>query len=352
MLVCLGANGSTEWTLCDPRVSGVYPGADGNLYLQSQTPSIQANISNTVICISGGGVERWAETEPYALSVWATCPDGTAILRHQVYNVTSIRPNKTMEELISISPNGTVLGKLSIPFQSDLVYEFVKQSRNGTFIISISDYYSTSGNYTGWTKDLQSKWSMDPVQLGYESGSVTYRLHNSTEIDGYGLQQSYTTFYAIDTENQSVLYETRFHGRLSLACINDGIPYVVDDTGRYWAVQPDGRAYGTNRTAGWSEASDPYGNGLLLLNHAGVRLISDHGDVTWQYLLESGSASSVHVGTDGTILLITDDGITAFHKPQVTTTTVYLMGLMAIDLLVALVTMVWIIDHRFPEART
>jgi hypothetical protein len=354
-LLCMGENGSIQWSFTNPGVENVYYGEDGNYYIQIVTSNKEyIVISSTMVCIDREGIERWADTEVPYLCLWGVLTDGTCILRHDVCEMNDTSNNYEMinEELISFSTNGQVLSRLNTSISEPL--RFVGQENNGTIIANYFNLNCTF-NYLGLTEDLRNNWSLDSSYVegrGQTIGSVNYKFKYSCKVNENGNEMTVATLCAYNVSDGVLLFETRFWGTSSSwVYVNDGTAYVEDGIGRFWAVDPSGRAYLANDTDGW-KAIGIYGNGMLLYDDFGLKLIDDHGSTEWQYDIEEGSIKSIYLGMGDGIFLVTDAGISVVHKPQVSTTTMYIITLISFDMLVLLTSAVWLIDHWLPRKNT
>ena len=365
-LNCLGYNGSLEWSLADPwgnitttfpgtQTYGI-PGADGNTYLFSSTAC-------SLWCVDSSGMKKWNVTvDNGVIGSPVIYPDGTVLIVHVITNASSLNSGRpqlgngeeiTSEELVCFSSNGTVIGTLEIPgFRSDLHNTF-EQATNGTAVIRTYDFENSTSSVIGLSDHLQIKWSVqevdmnDPVQ---GTGSVIYYLeHRSEAIDAYGDTQRITTLCAYNTSNGSYLYRTDFPGFFSGSLFVNGDIAFLSDNDKMWAVDPNGQARSID-ISGWFI----YGackDGMLLYDDFGFKLIGADGSTEWQYDLDSGVIRSMHVASDGTIMVWASDGLTAFHKPTMSNNMMCIVGLVAFDLLVVLTSGIWMIDHRSPKER-
>ncbi|HEY3419685.1 MAG TPA: PQQ-binding-like beta-propeller repeat protein [Methanomassiliicoccales archaeon] len=358
ILVCLGVNGTVAWSKAVSAQSNVFRGEDGNYYLQAGFMQMDTNHSTcTVTCLDEKGNERWIQTSDSGLIVWGICSDGTAILRQDIYDLNVTPPGIIIvkQELISVSSDGNILGRLSLPSNAFNAFRLYEQESNGTIVAYFEDVMNfTTYHYMGMTEDLQHNWSLKTSNMedrGKTIGSVTYKINNTGVVGDNGNTYSIATLGAYNASDGTLLFKTDFQGiSFYWVDVNSGTVYVEDRAGSFWAVDQEGQANFALGAAGW-QAFDTYGNGLLLYGSSSIKLIDDQGSPEWQYDLEEGTIKSVHVGTDSTIYLITDVGISAVHKPQVSTTMVYIVALISIDILVILTCGLWLMDHRLPEER-
>jgi hypothetical protein len=365
-LTCLDYNGSLKWTLPDPwaNVASSFPGsetygmpgADGNTYLFSSTAC-------SVWCIGTSGQQKWTFTvDNGVIGSPIIYPDGTVLVAHIITNASSLNSGHPQlgngeeiigEELVCISSNGSVVDTLEIPdLQSDLRYTF-EQATNGTAIIRTYDFANSTSNVIGLSDHLQIMWSVQDVDLNdpvQGTGSVIYYLeHRSEVIDAYGGIQHFTTLCAYSNSNGSFLYRTDFSGSFSGGLFVNGDTTFLNENDKMWIVGPDGQARSVG-TSGWI-IYGAYEDGLLLYDDIGFKLIGADGSTEWQYDLDSGVIQSMHVASDGTIMVWANDGLTAFHKPTMSNNMMYIVGLVAFDLLVVLTAGIWIMDHRSPKGR-
>ncbi|HEY3419687.1 MAG TPA: hypothetical protein VGK23_03965 [Methanomassiliicoccales archaeon] len=363
---CLDRNGSVEWTRPDPwvnetpinPVSSTYglPGLDGNVYLFG--PS-----GRSVLCVDGSGFDRWAFTaDNGAIGLPVIYSDGTVLIAHVITNASSLNSGHPQlgngeeivgEELIRISPNGTVDGRLEIPgFRADLRNSF-DIAVNGTLTFSSYNFSDMTGSVLGISEHLEIVWSSSYSDLNAPvqgEGSIVYYLeHHSVEIDSSGGLHHFTTLCAYNTSNSSLLYRTDFSGTFTGGIIVSGDTVFLSGNDKVWAVGPDGEAHIAD-SSGWA-VFGPYGGGLLLYDGIGIRQIGATGSTDWQFDLDSGTIRSLHLSSDGTIIVYANDGFTAIHKPSMSTNMIYMVGLVALDLLVVLTAGIWILDRWSAKER-
>ena len=128
----------------------------------------------------------------------------------------------------------------------------------------------------------------------------------------------------------------------------NGDTAFLRDNDKMWSVDSSGQARSID-ISGWY-IDGAYKDGMLLHDDIGFKLIGADGSTEWQYDLDSGVIQSMHVAS-GTILVWATDGLTAFHKPAMSNSTMCIVGLVAFDLLVVLTSGIWIMDHRSPKER-
>jgi hypothetical protein len=345
-IVCIGANGLQQWNFSYPNINEIIH-MGGNYYLLIHDNSSM----DTIVCISGGGSERWAFTNTTSISVIGVCSDGTTIVGQGIFDPASAS-NPVKREWITISPSGAVLGELNITPASE-IYRYVGEASNGTIIAYSSDFMNGSMHYVGLTKDLKRNWSLG---LSYGEGGITIGSVNY-QWDGWdgqtenGTDYSYSILSAYNISNGVLLFRTNLTGvTIGTVYVNGGTTFTESDSSNLWTVQTDGRAYEANGTTGW-QIVGAYGNGLLINDDIGIKLIDPHGSTEWQYNLDSWTISSVNIGGDGTIFVVSNDGVMAIHKPTMSMTMTYLMMLVGFDILVSLTGSIWLFDHRSKEKR-
>lgn len=254
-----------------------------------------------------------------------------------------------MDEIISISPKGTVLGRMNMSMFPSLRFEYAGQAVNGTIVAYLMDSNWTTYNYIGITEDLRHIWPVENSskyqQLDEKSktiGSMTYSFEHRTD----NWSNAYTTVCAYNNSDASYSYKTVIFGNFSgPVYYTEGTVYVRDACNAVWAIDQDGRAYCANGSIGWS-VYGTYGDGLLLYRPLGLELVGSLGSSEWQYDLNVNYINSIFVEADHTIVVVTSDAIIAIDKPTMTMTMTYLMGLVAFDLLFCLTAGIWILDRR------
>ena len=364
-LNCLGYNGSLEWSLVDPwgNITSTFPGAqtygipgaDGNTYMFSSTV-------RSMWCVDASGKQKWNfMVGNGVIGSPVIYPDGTVSIDHVITNASSLNSGHPQlgkgeeisgEELVCISSNGTVIKTLEIPdFRPEQMYTF-EQATNGTAVIRTYDIENSTSSVIGLSDHLQILWSVQGVDLNdpvQRTGSVIYYLeHRSEAIDAYGGTQKFTTLCAYNTSNGSFLYRTDFSGSFSGGLFVNGDTAFLRDNDKMWSVDSSGQARSID-ISGWY-IDGAYKDGMLLHDDIGFKLIGADGSTEWQYDLDSGVIQSMHVAS-GTIMVWATDGLTAFHKPAMSNSTMCIVGLVAFDLLVVLTSGIWIMDHRSPKER-
>ena len=227
------------------------------------------------------------------------------------------------------------------------------QATNGTAIICTYDYTNSTRSVIGLSEHLQIMWAANDVDLNdpvQGTGSVIYYLeYRSEAIDAYSGTQQFTTLCAYNTSNGSIVYRTDFSGSFYGGLIVNGDIAFVSENNKMWVVGPDGQARSVGTSGRVIYGS--YEDGVLLYDDIGFKLIGPDGSTEWQYDLDSGVIQSMHVASDGTIMVWANDGLTAIHKPTMSTNTMCPVGLVAFDLLVVLTAGLWIMDQRSPKER-
>jgi hypothetical protein len=349
-LKCLDNTGALVWSHAyeDQRVLLGDIAVDGNFYSYPQGIGASGT-TNTIMCIGIDCSVKWSFSTPDGmLSVRQICPDGTAILEHQGGSMA------IESELISISSNGTVLGTMDWSRgMDDPGFKDLQRATNGTLLsIQYNDLNMTS-NTVGLSEELRTLWS---VQNGpYDGmvqgqGSLVYYLEATTVHLDNGQDQKVTTLCAYNTSNDSFVYRTNFAGSLSGKIWVDGGRVFLVCHGGVWAVDPEGRAHSAN-CSGW-QVFGLYNGGLLLFSDHTMRMIGDDGSTAWQYDMDSGSITSIYPGASGTIIVVTNSAVTAIHRPTMSMNMIYLLGLIAFDLLVVLTAMIWLMRHRSNKSHT
>jgi hypothetical protein len=366
MITCLDHNGSLEWRLPDPwvnetstfpsgRTFGI-PEADGNTYLFGST-------ARSVMCIDGQGTEKWTYTvDNGAIGSSIVYSDGTALIAHTITNVSSLNSGRAQlgngeeiigKELICISPNGTVLGKMEIPGYRTDIHQSFEQAANGTATFCTLDFNNSTRSVIGLSNHLAILWAVTNIDLNAPvqgEGSVIYYLeHRTVDLDSYGNTQALTTLCVYNTTSGVFLCKIDFPGSFSGGLWVNGDTAFLSENNKMWAVGPDGHAQSVI-TSGWFVLGT-YGDGILLRDDIGFRLIGPEGSKEWQYDLDTGVIQDVHVASDGTIMVWANDGLTAIHKPAMSSNMMYLVGLVTFDLLVILIAGIWIQDRRSPRER-
>jgi hypothetical protein len=344
-LKCLDDTGTIVWTHSyeDQRVLLGDIAVDGNFYTYPQGNGTSG--TDTIMCVGIDGSVKWEYSVPDGmLSVRLICPDGTAILQHQGGSM------KIESELISISSNGTVLGILDWSQGPDNWYKDIQLASNGTLLSIAHDDRNMTSDTVGMTEGLQTLWS---VQGGpYDQpvpgqGSLIYYLETSTIQLDPGQERKVTALCAYNTSSNTFVYRTNFSGSLSWKIWVDSDRVFMDCDGEVWAVDPEGRAYNASTSTGWQDFG-LYDGGLLLFSDTEMKMIGEDDSTAWQYEMD-GVILSIYSGGAGTIIVVTNDAVTAINKPTISTNLIYLLGLIAFDLLLVLTASIWLLDHRSPK---
>jgi hypothetical protein len=88
-----------------------------------------------------------------------------------------------------------------------------------------------------------------------------------------------------------------------------------------WAVDQDGRAYLSNYTE-MQRVIGTYGDGPLILDGDGIKLIGVHADTEWQYDLNGSAVNESFIGANDTIMIVSNHAITAIYKVRMSSTMV------------------------------
>jgi hypothetical protein len=353
---CLDKNGTLDWSLEIANAAFGYPTDDGNICVYAGGDGTSTATTNTILCFGVDGSVRWTYSVINGtLGIRLVCPDGTAILQHEYQTSYGTEDaNATYErDLISISSAGKVQGMMVWPRTAAVITDF-DRADNGTLRSIKYDLMNNTVDKVGLTEDLDPIWSVmnEPMNAPVHGlGSIIYyfRTH-SVAIDDWGNERKVTTLYAYNTSDDCYIYQTDFNGSFSgnIWAVGDRV-YAADGYGLIWAVDPDGTAHKVQNSNGWTKFG-LYDNGLLLFDNYGMRLIGNDGSTAWQYDMESGSILSLFTGANGVIIVVTTDAVTAIHKPTMSMTMTYLMGLVGFDLLVVLTGSIWLLDRRSEEA--
>jgi hypothetical protein len=342
----LGLNGSLKWSYAEKGIDDCYP-SDGNFYVHINNNSL----TNEVLCLNNDGSIRWRYTSNLTIGVWGVCHDGTTILDYNAGTLEFVN-GSSPDDLVSISSNGTVLGS----FHSIFPFIFGGQETNGTILA----YYVSDrppGNSTlseaGFSEDLQKTWSIGNVSKDVQLsdyaqtvGSITYNFTHSQD----DLGNDFTTLNAYNSSDGILMFRSLLHGNFtSRVIVNQGTVYLENSSGLVWAVDPYGRAYCVNNTAG-SKLLGKFGDGLLLGDDRVIELIDSHGSREWKYDVGETINTDLVLAND-TIIVITDDAITAIYKPQISTTMMEIVGLVGIDLFVVLLGSMWLLDIWFHKGK-
>ena len=140
------------------------------------------------------------------------------------------------------------------------------------------------------------------------------------------------------------------YGRSIEEQADDDHVFTNGNSNQLWAIDPDGTAHELQNTEGWRDFGI-YGDGLLFYDSYGLKLVGTDGS-TRRHDLNSGSILSMFASANGTIIVVTTDGVTAIHKPMMSMNMTCLMGLVAFDLLVLLTGSIWLLDHRLKSTKT
>lgn len=281
----------------------------------------QNNGTTTISCIGTNGLKESSFTHPGVCGVYRS-DDG-----NYFYYLHS-QDNSTMDTMKCVRGDGSE--KWSFTYGTNL--SLCGVCDDGTVIVGHD--FSQCLNVTSQT------W--EPVVKEWFSISL-----NGTVLGI--MNQPLSTTYVYDGEAGNGTIEAHYYDWTDCSCKNVGL---TEDLQNNWTLEASNTtgAYQANGTSGWNVAG-AYENGLLLYDDIGVKLIDDHASTQWQYDLDSWTISSVHIGTDGTIFVVSNDGVVAIHKPTMSMTMTYLMVLVGFDVLVVLTGSIWLLDRRSKEKR-
>jgi hypothetical protein len=91
-------------------------------------------------------------------------------------------------------------------------------------------------------------------------------------------------------------------------------------------------------------------SGLLFAEGSTLTMIDGHGAIRWQYQFDS-PLESVSLGQNGSYVAMTQDFVISIHRPVLSTTMNYFVVLLAIDLFVALMSVVRMVDVVWPQSK-
>lgn len=358
-LECLKKNGGLKWSFTEAGMDRCDTGYDRNLYLHIANGSM----TGTVLCLNSNGWVNWRYTDNGSVNLWGSCTDGTVLIDHGVgsKNAISLYDDLAFDELISISSDGSILGKRNAFSYSSIIsgsvnfINFINLEKNGTITIPFINDNSLSGPFyveMGLTKDLQKNWTMEPTepiqpQEQLNDWMITIQTVNysfSRSIDDHG-NISNTTLSARRTSDSAFRFRTEFQGAVGNVFVNGDTAYLEDEARMIWAVGPDGRAYRSNET-GVVWIMGIYGDGLLVQKNDSIVLIGSHGSTEWRYGLDlDTNFNTSFLLANDTIIEVTGNSITAIYKPGMSTTMAYVFILVGVDLLVGLLGSMWLVDH-------
>jgi hypothetical protein len=218
---------------------------------------------------------------------------------------------------------------------------------NGT-LLSITRDGQRMTSMVGLNEDLVPLWSVQncsydlPVQ---GPGSIIYYLEPGIGPSVDGQESKITTLCAYNTSNASFLYRTEIPNSLTWSILVDGDHVFLVSYESVWAVGPDGKAYRAEGCDGWKN-NGIYNGGLLLSNDRSMKLVGNDGSTDWQYDMDSGSILEIFPGENGALIVVTNSAVTAIHKPTISTSMTYLVGLIVIDLLVVVIGSLWILHYQ------
>ena len=258
------------------------------------------------------------------------------------------------KELISLSANGTTQGRLDESNLPAGMFSYAERANNGTIIVCHRYDYQAKLDFWGMTDDLHQLWSKmngsdfdryggNEYVLG--EGSIRYSLSSRNVTGDYGIVLTVSTLSAYNSSTGSYLFKTDFNGGPGMVSVNGNTVFYEDYYGQIWAIGPDGRAHEAIDSAGWLKFSS-YGDGFLIYKTTGLKLIGSDGSTTWQFNLDGTSINHFYVGTGGTIYVMTSDAVTAIDKPKMPTTSMFMVGLVGIDLLFVLLGSMWLFENR------
>lgn len=354
-LMCLDNGGKVIWAQEIPDATFSYIGDDGNIYVYAGGDGRSTGTAQTILCYGIYGSLKWNySTVNGTLGIRLLCEDGTAILSHRFWIADDNNSGTVSLEtdLISVSSDGAVVGRFMWPLNVDGMTD-IEQADNGTLLSITRNIGNMTSDMTGLTESLVPIWTAQdqPFHTPWQGpGSIIYyfRTHFD-QVDGQGNQKTLTTLYAYNTSDGGFVYQKDFDGSSSggLWVVGDHV-FAYGNNNQIWAIGPDGTANEVKNNDGWN-AFGVYQNGLLFMDTYGVKLVGGDGSTAWQYDMDS-AVLSVYEGENGTLIVVTLDAVTAIHKPAMSMTMTYMMGIVGIDILVVLTGSLWFLDIRSKKA--
>lgn len=348
-------DGTLLWSLTEPGIDGC-EAWDGDHYVHVSNDSG----TDVILAVDHDGSIRWKYSDDATLRLWADCNDGTTILRRDNGSnyMTSggfvASPTTQPQELISVAPTGTVLGVRNMSLSNYSYFFYWNQMSNGSISASFAIYTSddnVSGvsvlGTMGYTEDLQKNWTIEEEN--------TWPLSFERTIRARSINYTFSEIYYNDSVVNYTLtardVDGGFRFEINLQGVSPAMWYVNGDTvflmgddRAVWAVAPDGLEY----RSGDSDILWPlgvYGDGLLVAENNSIALIGIQGTTEWRYSFPADSINTDFIVGNDTIILVSNNAITALYKPQMSTTMTYVFILVGVDMLVVLLGSMWLLDH-------
>jgi hypothetical protein len=360
---CLLSNGTLNWKFeTDKVIQNIQIGLDGNIYF-----ILQPGSGSSLVCITPDGLVAWeygpvdGDLSGYPFIVY---DDGNVLIRSNIVNWSNtVRPEgswvATYDHLVSISFNGSVL------WEKDII-PMVGGSYHceGPFI---------RGNSTPLLIFL-SNTTQTLVGLGVD-GSVLWRSANEHSGFPGTAGPNDAVYYVTAYQDQQWGYPVHQVSSISSVNASSGVlnwqhgiegtaygPLAMSDDASLFLLNGElvkiGSADGTINNFGiFSYSSsrttilDDDGNcGLLIADGASMRMIGGNGHQSWQFRLDS-PVKAGSLGTDGSVIVMTNDYVVSIGHPVLTTNMNYFVVLLAIDLFVTLISIVSIADKMWPQAK-
>jgi hypothetical protein len=201
----------------------------------------------------------------------------------------------------------------------------------------------------GYSEDLQRNWTMEEDNAQPLSSEWTMRV-GSTDFTFF---QSYynnsvvnSTLTARDAGGE-LRFEIDLKGiSPALSYVNGDTVYLKGEGGVVLAVAPNGREYRSDDTdVLWPLGV--YGDGLLVQENNSIALIDSGGTTEWRYSFRANSVNTDFIVGNDTIILVSNNGITALYKPGMSSTMTYVFILVGVDMLVVLLGSMWLLDQWF-----
>ncbi|MGD0817241.1 MAG: hypothetical protein ABR986_02435 [Methanomassiliicoccales archaeon] len=358
MMDCREVDGTLIWSLTEPGIDGCEVGRNGNYYVHVSNDSR----TDAILCVDHDGSVRWKYSDNATLRLWADCNDGTTILRrdnssvYMTFNGFTVSPMTLPQKLISIASTGTVLGKRNMTLSNYSSFYYRDQMSNGSISVLFEKYTSEDNMFgisatgeMGYTEDLQRNWTIEENHTQPLSSEWTWTIRVGSS--NYTFFQSYYNNSVVNSTLTARDADGEFRFEINIKGISPALFYVNGDTvfltgdpKVVWAIAPDGREYRSDDTdVVWPMGV--YGDGLLVQENNSIALISSHGTTEWRYSLGANLINTDFILGNDTIILVTDNAITAIYKPQMSTTMTYVFILMGVDLLVGLLGSMWLVDH-------
>lgn len=350
-------DGTLLWSITEPGIDGCEVW-DGNYYVHISNDSM----NDTILSVAHDGTIRWKYSDNATLRLWADCNDGTTILRRDNgsdYTTSDgfvASPMTLPQKLISIASTGTVLGVRDMSLSNYSGFLYWDQMSNGSISVSFGIYNSDANGSgvsavgtMGYSEDLQKNWTIEEDNIQPFSAEWTVRARSIN----YTFSESYDNNSLVNSTLTARDVNGKFKFEIDLQGISPAMWYVNGDTiflmgeGRVvWAVAPDGREYRSEDSyVLWPMGV--YGDGLVVAENNSIALIGTHGTTEWRYSFAADSLNTEFIVGNDTIILVSNNEITAIYKPQMSTEMTYVFILVGADLLVGLLGSMWLLDHWF-----